>query len=190
MGEILGEDERGKALSGYIEDALSRVHAAVDPIPESKRVTVYYAESRDGLATDCDRSFHAEAIRQAGGSNVYRCAQNDIMGLDKVSIEQVALFAPDFIIAQDPHFAANVLTDPRWRHVKAVIDKKIHVVPAIPFNWIDRPPSYMEALGMQWLAHLFYPQAFPIDMRDETKRFYKLFLMVDLSDADVDHLLQ
>ena len=77
VGELLGREARAKALADYIREALARVRAAVAAIPESERLPVYYAEGPDGLATDCDRSFHTEAIALAGGANVYRCATQD-----------------------------------------------------------------------------------------------------------------
>lgn len=190
LGEVLDEAQRGRDLGAYVTSALARVHAAVDPIPPAERARVYYAESPDGLATDCDQSIHAEAIRQAGGVNVYHCAQGELVGMERISLEQVVQFAPDFILAQDASFARGAADDPRWRKVKAAAARNLRAVPRIPFNWVDRPPGYMEALGVQWLANWFYPQAFPIDIKAEAKRFYRLFLNVDLSDADVDRLLQ
>jgi len=190
MGEVLGQTERGALLGAYVTRALERVRAAVDAVPPAGRVWVYYAESPDGLATDCDRSLHTEAIRPSGGANVYRCKQGALVGMEKVTFEQVVQFAPDFILALDPGFARGVARDPRWRSVKAAAAGKVRAVLRLPFNWFDRPPSYMQALGIQWLANLLYPQAFAIDIQAATKRFYKLFLNVDLTDAEVARLLE
>ncbi len=190
MGEVLDLPQRGRDLGAYVTSALARVQAAVEQVPAADRVRVYYAESPDGLLTDCDQSIHAEAIRRAGGVNVYHCAQGELVGMERISLEQVVQFAPDFIVAQELSFARGVVDDPRWRNVKAAAAANVRVVPRIPFNWVDRPPGYMQALGVQWLANWFYPKAFPIDIQAEAKRFYRLFLNVDLSDADVARLLQ
>lgn len=190
MGKILNQPGRGESLSGYITRTIERVEAAVRGIQPFERVWVYYAESPDGLTTDCDKSLHTEAIRRAGGANVYRCKQGALIGMEKVTLEQVVQFAPDFILALDPGFAKGVEGDPRWRNVKAVAAGKVRAVPRLPFNWVDRPPSFMQALGIQWLANLLYPQAFQCDLEAETKHFYKLFLNVDLTDADVARLLR
>lgn len=190
MGEILNRPESGASLAAYVTGAIEKVEAALEAIKNVEPRWVYYAESPDGLATDCDESLHTEAIRRAGGANVYRCKQGALIGMEKVTVEQVVQFAPDFILALDQGFAKGVAKDPRWRNVKAVAAGKVRAVPRIPFNWVDRPPSFMQALGMQWLANLLYPSLFPIDIAAETKTFYKLFLHVDLSDADVARLLQ
>jgi iron complex transport system substrate-binding protein len=190
MGDVLNEPERGALLAGYVRRSLERVQAVVEGIRPFERVWVYYAESPDGLATDCDRSLHTEAIRRAGGANVYRCNQGTLVGMEKVTLEQVVHFAPDFILALDPGFARSIAGDPRWRNVEAVAAGRVRVVPRLPFNWVDRPPSFMQALGIQWLANLLYPKLLPIDIAAETRHFYKLFLNVDLTDADVARLLQ
>ncbi|WP_036255937.1 ABC transporter substrate-binding protein [Methylocapsa acidiphila] len=189
MGEVLDLAPRGRELGAYVASALARVEAALAQVPSDQRVRVYYAETPDGLATDCDRSIHAEAIRRAGGINVYQCAQGELVGMERISLEQVVRFAPDMIVAQDRSFARMVSEDARWRNVKAVASGQVRVVPRIPFNWIDRPPGYMEALGVQWLANWFYPNAYPLDLQAEVKKFYNLFFNVDLGDGDVVRLL-
>lgn len=187
-GRLLGREAVAEPEAAYVEKVLARVGQVVKAVPEDKRPRVYYAEGKDGLATDCHLSFHTEAIELAGGYNVYRCEPKDHMGMEKVSLEQVLAFAPDIILAKEPAFAAAVVKDPRWQGIKAVKSGRVYTVPRWPHNWIDRPPSVARTLGIQWLANLFYPDRYSLDLRRETKDFYRLFFGVDLSDADVDHL--
>jgi iron complex transport system substrate-binding protein len=161
VGRAIGEEARAAQLGSYIRDALARVQAAVAEVPPEHRVRVYYAEQPDGLATECNTSFHAEAIELAGGVNVHRCEQTAAMGMERVSLEQVLAYDPQVIVAQEPDFAARAYADPRWAGVRAVRDKRIYFVPRLPFNWLDRPPSAMRALGIQWLAGLFLPPGRP-----------------------------
>lgn len=187
-GQLLGREQKTQQLAAHTEETLSRIGNRVAAIPEKRRPRVYYAEGPDGLATDCHRSFHTEAIELAGGYNVYRCEPKDHSGMEKVSIEQVLAFAPDIIIAQEPSFADALAKDPRWRGVKAVRNGRVHLVPRWPHNWIDRPPSIMRLLGVQWLNKLFFPAAAPLDLRAETRDFYRRFLGLDLSDGELDLL--
>jgi iron complex transport system substrate-binding protein len=110
--------------------------------------------------------------------------------MEKISLEQVLALAPDIIVTQERGFAASVRQDPRWQGVKAVREGRIYLVPRWPHNWIDRPPSVMRALGAQWLAHVFYPQAYPLDMTQETRKFYHLFLGVDPDAQQVEALFR
>ncbi len=189
-GQLLGHEKSAEAQARYIEQTLNKVAKVVATVPEAKRPRVYYAEGPDGLATDCHRSFHTEAIELAGGYNVYRCEPKDHMGMERVSLEQVLAFAPDVIVTQEKAWAAGVRNDPRWQGIPAVKAGRIHVVPRWPHNWVDRPPSMMRVLGVQWLASLFYPKAYRLDLRRETREFYQLFLGVSLTDAQLDSLLK
>jgi len=189
-GQLLGQEARGQALASYTELALQRVARSVAAVPQAQRPRVYYAESPDGLATDCHQSFHTEAIELAGGHNVYRCEPKDHTGMEKVSLEQVLAFAPDIIIAQDAQFARTVAQDPRWRQVKAVREGRVYSVPRWPHNWIDRPPSVMRVLGVQWLAGLFYPKQLPFDRQRHTREFYQRFFGVTLSEPDINRLFE
>jgi iron complex transport system substrate-binding protein len=188
-GGLLEREKQADELARYVEQTLIRLQP-LQTIPEAKRPRVYYAEGPDGLATDCNQSIHAEAIELAGGYNVYRCASKDHMGMEKVSMEQVLAYAPEIIIATDPGFVASVRQSPRWQGVKAVQTGRIYLVPRWPHNWVDRPPSVMRALGAQWLANLFYPQEYPLDLAAETRHFYHLFLGVELSDAQLQSLFK
>ena len=45
-------------------------------------------------------------------------------------------------------------------------------------------------IGLKWLAGLFYPDHVKEDLREVTRSFYDLFYHVDLTDAELDRLLQ
>ena len=149
-----------------------------------------YAESADGLATESDRSLHADAIRMAGGNIVHHGDIKTHQGMEKVSLEQVLLYDPEVIISQEPEFARNAYRDPRWQKVRAVANHRIYTVPRAPFNWIDRPPSVMRILGVQWLAYRFYPNVYRVDIRKEIRQFCLLFMGVDVTDADLNEWLK
>ena len=189
-GNLCNRNDRAKELAAYARRTLAEVEKAVAGIPPEQRLRVYYAESADGLETECDQSFHADAIRMAGGSIVHHCTLSQHVGMEKVSLEQVLGYNPEVIVASDPAFAESVRNDERWKGVRAVADGKIFIVPRSPFNWIDRPPSVMRLMGVQWLAHRFYPERYPVDLRVATREFQRLFFGVLSSDADLDTLLR
>jgi iron complex transport system substrate-binding protein len=165
---------------------MARVDQAAAGVSLKQRTTVYYAETPDGLASDCHASFHTEAIELAGGHNVYRCDQKTMVGQERVDMERILLWNPQVIIAQDPLFLRNAATDPRWQRLAAFKSGRVLDVPRQPMNWLDRPPSFMRALGIQWLAAAFYPDRFKTDLRAETRAFYRLFFGVELAEADLD----
>ena len=188
FGDILGKQPRAKILSAYATAALEKTQAIVTTFA-NKRSVVYYAEGADGLATECDQSFHYEAIKFAGGINPHLCSTKSGLGLEKVSLEQVILYNPDIIIAQEREFFDKVKSDSRWNSIKAVREGKIFLVPKVPFNWIDRPPSFMRLLGLRWLTHVLYNSPDANQFTQEMKEFYKLFLNIDLTVQQINQIL-
>ncbi len=190
VGQLLGRQSRAADLAAAITDSLTRVSKAVAAIPQAERKRVYYAEGVDGLATECHSSFHVEPIELAGGYNVHRCAPSSYVGMEKVSLEQVLAYDPDVIVVQDAAFLARLNAHGPWRRVQAVRTGQILSVPQSPLNWLDRPSSFMRALGIQWLAHALYPERFPFDVNSATRDFYARFFGVSLDEADVARLLK
>jgi len=184
VGRILGREERAGKLADYSRATLAQAAALRAGIPNCKKVSVYYAEGPDGLSTECDTSRHVELIRLAGGMNVHRCVARNPYGLEKVSLEQVLLYNPEVILVMDRGFFRKIFQDPIWRKIRAVKEKRVYLIPSEPINWFDRPPSFMRFIGLKWVMNLLYPHEYRIDIVKETRDFYRLFLGVDLSDAE------
>ncbi len=190
MGQLLGRSQRSEKLAVYAEQTLQEILPRVKTIPEDQRVRVYYAEGADGLSTDGRGTWHAELIDLAGGFNVHPGDVNNLYGMEKVSLEQVLLYRPEVILVQDPTFYQRIFTSPQWRNVPAVKNRRVYLIPRTPFNWFDRPPSFMRLLGLKWVAQTLYPQQFGINMQQEMQDFYRLFMQVDISLEDTRHILQ
>ncbi len=185
FGRLIGREVLAEDLAGYARRVLETVDRMVAEIPHGQRVRVYYAESADGLATECDQSFHTDAIKRAGGEIVHHCLLKSHMGMEKVSLEQIIAYDPQVIVSNDPHFAAMAYADPRWSKIRAVAEGRILTVPRTPFNWIDRPPSVMRIVGIQWLAGHFYPQRYPLDLRQALSEFHARYLGIKPSEQDL-----
>ena len=189
MGELLERRERAAALRAYAEEVLSRVDRATSTIAGERRPSVYYAEGLDGLATDGEGSFHTELIPIAGGRNVSQTPSRTHMGMEVVSAEQVLAWDPEVILVKERAAMERLPGDARLSGLRAVRERRIFLIPHLPFNWFDRPPSFMRLLGVQWLAHLLHPDRFPFDAVPETRRFYHLFLGVDLTEDEAREVL-
>jgi len=189
MGRLLDREQRAEKLAVYAEQSLSQILPRAAAIPEKRRVRVYYALGRDGLRTDGSGTWHAELIDLAGGFNVHPGDPEDLFGMQQISMEQVMLYQPEVILAQDPGFYDRVLISPIWRKIPAVKNGRVYLIPSIPFNWFDRPPSFMRLLGIKWVAQVLYPELFDLDMEKETRDFYRLFLKTDPSPEDIRTIL-
>lgn len=192
LGELLGYEERAKELADYIRAALSDAEAVLAQVPPDKRPKVYYAEQMDGLSTENAESFHTGLLKLAGDVNVHRANSGqptDIKGYEKILLEDVMAYNPDFILAYEPVFYRQVYQNPGWKLVKAVRNQNVLWIPRGPHNWFDRPPSYMRVLGLKWLLANLYPEYYPIDMVEEARRFYKLFLFYDATAAEMRKII-
>ncbi|MEN6622250.1 MAG: ABC transporter substrate-binding protein [Smithella sp.] len=189
LGRLLGREARAKELTSYTRKAIADMKAFAAGIDKKKKVSVYYAEGVDGLNTDCDASMHTELINLAGGRNVFHCAARDLFGMEKISMEQVMLYDPDVILIFEKTFYRKIFGDRRWQRLRAVKNKRVYLIPNQPFNWFDRPPSFMRLLGAKWVASLLYPDRYRIDMVKETQKFFKLFLGVNLSADEAKKLM-
>ncbi|WP_020587642.1 ABC transporter substrate-binding protein [Desulfobacter curvatus] len=181
LGRLLHREKRAAALADYAQETIDRIKAVRDAIPESDKVSVYYAEGMDGLSTECDASVHAELLSLCGGKNVHICPSRTIYGMEKVSIEQVMHYAPEVIVSYEQGFYDAIFHDPRWQNIPAVQNKRVYQIPSASLNWFDRPPSFMRLLGARWLLNKLYPEKYDVDIVDETQRFYSLFLNVSLN---------
>jgi len=189
LGRVFGKEEKTAKLADWCRQALEEATATLKTIPQAHRPKVYYAEGKDGLSTEYDDSLHVHLLRLAGDVNVHCGHTSSHMGLEPVTIDQVKAYAPDVIIAQDKDFVAAVQNDPKWRDIKAVRNKRVHLIPRAPFNWFDRPPSFMRILGLKWLMHRLYPETYKVDLVKETRDFYGLFLGISLSAEEAGRII-
>jgi len=185
LGKVVQREARANALADMAQTYLDELKNFVATVPENERPKVYYAEGKQGLQTECNISFHSEPFIKAGGNLVHKCVQSSIIGMQKISFEQVMNYDPDIIIVQDNQFYKSIFQDKKWSTLKAVKAKKVYLVPKTPFNWTDRPPSFMRIIGAHWLASLFYPERYPFSIQSKVRAYYQLFFGVTLNDTDL-----
>lgn len=190
-GRIVGREERGRELQSMAKEMLGQVKAAVDALPMKSSPTVYYAEGFDGLATEGRGSFHTELIEAVGARNVHegRKLAAHGYGMERVSLEQVMGYDPDVILVKERPFYDAIFKDPRWRNLRAIRERRAFLIPHEPFNWFDRPPSFMRVLGAQWLFSRLHPGRLPVDLKAQTKAFYRTFLGVRIDDGQAAELI-
>ncbi len=186
VGDAIGVPARGKKLADYTRKIIREVNTSV---AGAKPVRYYYAEGLDGLATECDDSFHVVAMNFAGGVNVHKCHQSNLRGMERINFETLLTYDPDVIIVQNDAVYTDLVNDAMWKQLRAVKAGRIYVVPDDPFNWVDRPPSFMRVIGIQWLAKLFHPDRYRIDLNARVAEFYKLFFGVEPTPEQIKTIL-
>ena len=187
LGEILGVPERGERLAADFEQTLATIDAITADIAPEDRPQVYLARGPVGLETGTRGSINTEIIERAGGVNVMEATGRG--RIVRTSIEQVLRANPDTVVTWDSNFYARVWFAPIWSQVEAVQRGRVYLAPSAPFGWIDRPPSLNRVMGLKWMAAKFYPERWPNDLAAEVRDFYALYYQVELSDAQLEVLL-
>lgn len=188
-GTILGpqEEARAEQFITYFDSKLVMLNDTVSTIPEEEKPRVLHVMSLNPLKIDGNNTLINTWIRTAGGVNA---AADDVSGNGQVvTIEQVLAWDPDVIIIGGKMSDLNTVNnDTQWKQLKAVQNEKVYINPKGVFSW-DRYGAE-EALQIQWAAKTLHPDRFStIDMRNETRSFYKTFFNYDLTESDLDSIL-
>ena len=187
IGKATGTTERTEELASYAEKALIKSAEMMKGFDEKKRLKIYFAQGTDGLETVCAGTYREEALLLAGGRNVQQCEISQDFA--RVSFEQLMRLDPDVILVHAGEFGTKYMEDPKWQVLRAVKAGNVYRVPYEPFNWLDRPPSYMRFVGLQWLICTLHKDRCTVDIREETGRFMETYFRVKLVDAEIDSIL-
>lgn len=195
VGEVLKEEEQAEKLAAYAEKTFEDI-AALSEIPEDERVRVYYGNGEDSLETAPNGSSHAQILDKINAINVADLELGDGSRV-QISAEQLLKWDPDVIIVNgEPKSnisggsaADAILNNPDYASLKAVQDLKVYGTPNAPFSWVDRPPGPNRIIGMRYFSALVYPEYVSDDVTGEIHEFFELFYHIDLSDEQMENLL-
>ncbi len=176
LGELTKTEEKADELWKFAMDSRIYVEGKLKDIPEDQRVRVFIANEKN-MTYGSDK-YVGTQMERAGAVNV---AAKDIEGYKEVNFEKVAEWNPDVIIVQDRYKDVydEILTDSKWKNIKAVEDKKVILAPFWTKPWGNPGPDSI-ALGELWFAYKFYPEK--VDKAEVEKRvneFYKEFYKID-----------
>jgi iron complex transport system substrate-binding protein len=204
LGQVLNRREKAGQIIDFLDRYVIPLHEQTKKIPLEERPSVYYAEGSLGLNTEAAGSLHSQVIDYLHARNVATVKSGSLHGMAAVAVEQVLKWNPDVIVVwsgfplgaglpqeakREKTTKEHILTDPVWKQMNAVRNRRVYPVPSLPFGWIDRPPSVNCVPGILWLAHRLYPEIFTFDLNDPLKICFRLFYHVEITDDDVAFLL-
>ena len=185
LARQMGLTERGNELALFGEEMLIRTRVMVKDIPDSEKKRVYAGSGSKGLSAMC----YMDSMEIAGGKNAYECPPGTEAGAEKpLTLEEVKGLKLDVILLTNPA-AATVMDDSEWQKLAAYKEKRLYVVPYGPFGWLHHFSPYTRVIGTPWLACKLYPKECSFDIEKEAKRYYKLFLGVELSEKQLEEIL-
>ncbi len=145
LGGMLGTEERAADLAAAAARLLTITRERAQARREAGPIRVYYARSADGLTTATAASSLGDVLRLIGLVNVADGAQPG--ELSHVTREQVYAWNPDIVVTNNPGFW-KARKEPDWACLPAVAQGRVYLAPALPFGWIDEPPSVNRLLGL------------------------------------------
>lgn len=188
LGKLVGKEAKAEKLAKFCEKVMKRAEKTASTISDKDKLKVYWAVGKDGLQTEVKGKMNVLPIDKVGGINVVNLPENQ--GSTKsVSKENVLLWKPDVIIADDKDFVNKIKDDNTWKIIPAVQNNRVYVVPDVPYSFMASPPASNQLLGIIWLGQILYPEQNKYDLKKEVKEFYNLFYHIKLTDQQVKEIL-
>ncbi len=188
MEQVFEEGSKVTGITEYAKEAQDEINKRLADIPEDQRKKVlmigHYSDTNFTLG-----GFSDYWISATGGINVGKGTQGN------VNMEQVYSWAPDimFISTLSDFFPEDFYNNTTvegadWSGVPAVINKQVYKFPLGMHRWW--PPSTDAPLSLWWIAKTTYPEKFEdINMDEKIKEYYKKFYGMDLTEEDVNSIL-
>ena len=187
LGALLGREEKGEALAQFCEKVYARTLSVMDKVGENK-VRALYVLGEDGQNVLANGSYHAELLDLLTDNLAVVDSPSAKGTGNEVTVEQIALWDPDFILFAQGSIFDTVSEQAAWHGISAVASGRYVEVPAGPHNWMGNPPGVQRVLGMIWLTAVLYPEYCDYDVREEVMTYYELFYGCTLTEAQYDAL--
>lgn len=191
LGEVFGESamEKAEMYEQFYQKAINTAVQNAELLEPEQSVSVFHSIN-EATRTDAKDTLSAQWMGLVGVNNVSVSKDlNPLEGKMYASLEQIYLWDPQIIICNEPGVTGYILSDSKWSGLQAVKKHKVYQMPIAISRW-GHPGSMETPLAMYWLGKLVYPELYSdVDLRQETKDFYKTFFDYDLSDEEVSMIL-
>lgn len=189
-----GEGPSEDKITAYSQKVYDEIQERVKDIKEEDRVRALHIFRYDDktMVVSGQNFFGNFWINMAGGINV--AAALDKKGPSPTDMEQIYEWNPDLIYITNftptmpEDLYNNAIGEDDWSQVNAVKNKRVHKMPLGSYRTFT--PGVDTPVTMLWVAKQMYPEQFAdIDIAQEFKDYYKEFFNVELTDEDVNNIL-
>lgn len=171
VGKAIGQDERAAELVAFFNEMIAKATAVAEETTNKPTVLMLSGSSRTRVSTDS--MLQNLMIETAGGVSVTAGFQSSELWAD-VNVEQIIAWNPEvvYLPAYADYTVEDILTDPQWKDVKAVQDKRVHQFPSKLEPW-DYPVA-ASSLGLCWTVHNLHPDLYSFeDLMVDVDHFYQ-----------------
>lgn len=188
LGKMLGKEDRAQKINAYYDNAYNEITSHKAEVDAAEKPTILFLRTSKLRLQGNDNFVHQEL--EIGGAH----NPMDQVALDSnnksISMEQVYEINPDIIFLSNfdtfvpDDLYQNKIPGQDWSTVKAVQNHRVYKVPLGVYRW--DAPGVETPLMMKWVAHVLQPTIFKdIDIKKETRAFYKDMLNIDVTDEDL-----
>lgn len=181
LGKLLGKEEKGEELAQFCQRVYDRTQSTMDQVGENK-VDALYILGQEGLNVLAKDSYHAEVMDMLTNNLAVVDSPTSKGTGNEVTMEQIALWNPDFILFAPGSIYEDVDTRDTWMDISAIQNHQYVQVPTGPHNWMGTPPAVQRYLALIWLTAQLYPQYCDYDVKAEVMEYYQLFYGCQLTD--------
>lgn len=190
MATIIGTEEEGQKYQQFYQQQVSMVKERVSKIPDEKRARIYHS-TQEATRTDTDNTLAADWTKAAGVINV--SVGQDLKFTDGdyyAGLEQILLWDPDYILANNPDVVGYIMSNEQWRPLQSVKNKRVLPLPIGLTRW-GHENSLETPLAIIWTAKTVYPDLFTdVDMTAIIHNFYEEFFDLQLDQATIQRILK
>lgn len=182
LGKALGKAREADAYITYFRQTIGLLQKRLQGVEKAPRI---YHAVNEAARTDSAGSYCAEWIGYTKAVNV--STAGDALRIDGekayTTLEQIYAWDPDLIVCNEAMVDDYILTDAKWKGLRAVTDRRVYQIPIGVTRW-GHPTSVETPLAMLWLGKLLYPDRFgDVNMDQTIFVFYKKFYDFTLDDA-------
>jgi iron complex transport system substrate-binding protein len=189
IAEAVGAKAKAQSYNQYYRQCVERVQKQVGRIPAEARLRVYHSIN-EATRTDTRGTLGDQWLSACGAINV---SVNEklkmVEGEHYASLEQILLWNPDVILANDANVISYIQSHPQWAALEAVKNGQVYALPNGISRW-GHPSSMEIPLALLWTSKLLYPSFFEdIDILEEMRWFYEEFFSLQLSDDKLAQII-
>ncbi|MCL2121293.1 MAG: ABC transporter substrate-binding protein [Clostridiales bacterium] len=189
VGEIIGRTAQAEQYLAYYDQTLALIRSRTADIPEGERIRVYHSVN-EVVRTNHPNEISYYVLEAVGCINVAEgFSTAELGGKVNVSVEQIYLWDPDVVIANEPAAVEYMRTNEAFTGLRAVREDRVYQLPVGASRW-GHPGSLETPIAALYIAKLLYPTHFEdIDIREEIRDFYHDFWMLDLDEEEIESII-
>ncbi|MGD9116560.1 MAG: ABC transporter substrate-binding protein [Dehalococcoidia bacterium] len=193
IGQMLGKEDKAARLLAYQHDTLEDVLAISNTIPAEDKPTCFYFYDAT-IKTSAGGTYQDVWIEATGGTNVAGVIDSPLGTYNvTVGMEQVLewnpeiLYVSNFMSLEPEDFYNNTIEGQDWSSIDAVQNGRVYKVPLGIYRW--DAPNAESPLMMKWAAMTQNSEFYNYDLEQDMKDFYSEFFNYNLSDTEIDEIL-